>query len=62
MYSLVQAFEKVFKEIGGKILVGTEVQKIKVSRQKVEGVIAKDQFYPAEVVISNADFAHTYAL
>ena len=60
MYSLVQAFEKVFKEIGGKILVGTEVQKIKVSRQKVEGVIAKDQFYPAEVVISNADFAHTY--
>ena len=60
MYSLVQAFEKVFKEIGGKILVGTEVQKIKVSRQKVEGVIAKDHFYPAEAVISNADFAHTY--
>jgi phytoene desaturase len=60
MYSVVQAFEKVFKEIGGKIMVNSEVQEIKISRQKVEGVISKDQFFTADVVISNADFAYTY--
>jgi phytoene desaturase len=60
MYSVVQALEKVFKEIGGKIMVNSEVQEIKISRKKVEGVISEDQFYAAEAVISNADFAHTY--
>jgi phytoene desaturase len=60
MYSVVRALEKLFREIGGKIMVNTEVQEIKISRNKVEGVTSNNQFYPAEVVISNADFAHTY--
>lgn len=60
MYSLVQALEKLFKEIGGKIMVNSEVQEIKISRQKVDGVISKDQFFAADAVISNGDFAHTY--
>ncbi len=60
MYSLVQALEKVFREIGGKIMVNAEVKEIKISKGAVEGVICQGNFYPAEGVISNADFAHTY--
>ncbi len=60
MYSLVQALEKVFLEIGGKILVNSEVQEIKISNGAVEGVILQGDFHPADAVVSNADFAHTY--
>jgi phytoene desaturase len=60
MYSLVEAFEKVFKEIGGKIKVNSEVQKIKIRDGKVNGVMVDDKLYEADAVISNADFYHTY--
>lgn len=60
MYSLVQALEKVFLEIGGKILVNSEVQEIKITNGAVGGVILHGNFHPADAVISNADFAHTY--
>lgn len=61
MYSLVQAFERVFQEIGGIIQIDAEVQKIKIKDQRVAGVVVNDQLYEADGVVSNADFHHTYA-
>ena len=60
MYSLVKAFEKLFKEIGGEILTHTEVQQIIIENGQVKGVSTSDQNYSADAVVSNADFVHTY--
>ncbi len=60
MYSLVEAFKTIFTDLGGEIHVNTEVQQIKVENGRVKGVMVRDKFYPADAVVSNADFAHTY--
>ena len=60
MYSLVQALENVFKELGGVVETGTEVEQIVVENRKAEGIVAEGKFYEADAIISNADFVHTY--
>jgi phytoene desaturase len=60
MYSLVRAFEKLFLELGGEIYTSCEVESIQVENGRVKGVIANENFYPADIVVSNADFKHTY--
>ncbi|UCF65353.1 MAG: phytoene desaturase [bacterium] len=60
MYSLVEAFEKTFTDIGGTILTNTEVQEIVIEKGQVKGISANDKTYESEAVVSNADFAHTY--
>lgn len=60
MYSLVQAFEQVFRELGGRIKTSAEVQEIVVRNGRAIGVRANDTFYAADAVVSNADVAHTY--
>lgn len=60
MYSLVEAFAKVFVEIGGKLKTGVPVEEIITENGKARGVRTSTSFYEADVVISNADFAHTY--
>jgi len=60
MYSLVQALEKVFVEIGGSIKTNHEVKNIRIKNSLAEGVETNHGFFEADVVISNAHFAHTY--
>jgi phytoene desaturase len=60
MYSLVRAFEQVFKEIGGKIYTNSEVSEILMKNDKASGVVSNGKTYLADAIISNADFAHTY--
>ncbi len=60
MYSVVQALEKLFLETGGRIITSSPAEKIIVSDGKARGVMANGQFYPADAVVSNADFHHTY--
>lgn len=60
MYSLVQALEKVFWEIGGRLETGVEVSEIVVKNGRTTGVMAKETFYAADAVVSNADWAHTH--
>ncbi|MFW9930084.1 MAG: phytoene desaturase family protein, partial [Candidatus Thorarchaeota archaeon] len=46
--SLVHALKKLYEEIGGKIILNTEVKEIKVLNNKVEGIVSNDnKFYPA---------------
>jgi len=61
MYSLVEALEKVFLEIGGQIRTNCEVQQISVENGRANGVVIADGFQEADAVISNAHFAHTYS-
>ena len=60
MYSLVSAFEKLFKKLGGTIKTESEVDEIVVNNGKATGVMVDNTFYAADAVISNAHFAHTY--
>jgi len=61
MYSLVQAFEKLFTELGGTILTDTPADEIILKNGQAVGVRTKDIIHSADIVISNADFAHTYS-
>lgn len=59
--SLVHALAKLFKELGGQIILNKEVKKIDIENKTVKAVTAVDgQQYPADIVISNADPAFTY--
>ncbi len=60
MYSLVEAMGKVFKELGGEIRTEAEVKKIRVESGRAVGVEANGEFFPADLVVSNADVGHTY--
>ncbi|MDZ7361488.1 MAG: phytoene desaturase family protein [candidate division KSB1 bacterium] len=59
MYSLVQAFARIFEELGGEIETNAEVQEIVVQEGRAIGVCVNGKFHHAEAVISNADWAHT---
>ena len=60
MYSLVESLEKVFLEIGGQIHTDSEVNEIVVQNRKVKGVQVNGEFEEADIVVSNAHFAHTH--
>ncbi|NIW80136.1 MAG: phytoene desaturase, partial [Calditrichae bacterium] len=60
MYSVVKAFERIFLELGGTVMTNSEVEKIMVKNGRAAGVLVNSQFYEADAVISNADFAHTH--
>jgi len=59
--ALVHALGRLFKELGGKIMVSQEVEKIEVDNRRIEGVKTKDgSFHETDIVISNVDPAFTY--
>ncbi len=60
MYSLVEAMVKVFKELGGKLVLNTPVEEILVRNKVAYGVKVKGEVEEADIVVSNAHFAHTY--
>ncbi|MFK7891818.1 MAG: phytoene desaturase family protein [Granulosicoccus sp.] len=62
---LVKALIKKYEELGGQIDFGCEVSKINVEKQAgkstVTGVaLADGRTIPADIVVSNSDFASTY--
>ena len=62
-HRLVEALERLFKELGGTVKLNSEVTKIEVNDKdrKVTGVITADgNQHPADIVVSNADVAITY--
>jgi phytoene desaturase len=60
MYSLINAFVNVFTEMGGEIHCSEPVKTILTKSGKVSGVQTASNQYPADIVVSNADFYHTY--
>ncbi len=60
MSSLVRAFAEAFTGLGGKIRVQTEAREIVVKDGRAVAVRIDGEELPADVVVSNADFVHTY--
>lgn len=61
--ALVQAFVKLFEDLGGVIHYDQEITEIVIdpATRRAAGVrLANGAIWPAQAVISNADFAHTY--
>ncbi|RDI96416.1 phytoene desaturase [Meiothermus sp. QL-1] len=63
--ALVQAFVRKFEELGGQIRYSAEVKKINVVRQGLRKVatgvtLADGSVLESDLVVSNADYAHTY--
>jgi len=61
--ALVAAFVKLFEDIGGQMMLDTEVAEIVVDEntRRAKGVRLKnDELVPADAVVSNADVAFTY--
>ncbi len=63
--ALVHAFVKKFEELGGRMRYNTEVKRINVVRQGRRKVatgvtLADGHVLNADIVVSNADYAHTY--
>lgn len=59
--SIVQAFGRLFEELGGRVHLNTEVREIVIENGKATGVRLGDgTLHKADAVISNADVAWTY--
>jgi len=58
--ALVGGLVKLFTDMGGKIELNTPASEIRTEGHKVSGVRSGERFFPAEVVVSNADLVHTY--
>lgn len=54
-----QGMAQLCKQLGVKIQTNSEVSRINISQGKVVSLITKKGTYPAEAVISNADYHHT---
>jgi len=60
MRSLVDALAALFGDLGGRLHLGTPVDRILVSGGRAAGVVAAGERIPADAVVSNADAATTY--
>jgi len=60
MYSLVKALENMFIQNGGTVHTNTQVNEIIVKNGRACGVRSGRTEFDADLVVSNADFIHTY--
>ena len=60
MYALVDGLARLFTDIGGTVRTGSEVGEIVVRAGSAAGVRIGEEIIEADVVVSNADVAHTY--
>lgn len=61
MYSLSLALQKLVKDLGGKIRLGTPVKKVCIEDKKATGVeLETGRTHKANIVIANADLVYAY--
>jgi phytoene desaturase len=60
MAAIGQSLTQLALDIGVEIHLNTPVQRIEMEGKQVCGVQSGDRFWPAEVVVSNADVTHLY--
>lgn len=61
MFNIIEAFEKIAKENGVKILTNQEVTGIKHVNNQVTHVTTVDNEYETDILVSGADYQHTDA-
>jgi phytoene desaturase len=57
-YTLIEAIERLAKQHGAVVHTNSRVTKIETKNGKAVGVFAGDVYYPADVVVGNADLHH----
>lgn len=64
MFELVKAMSNVARQLGVQFRTGQEVEKIVIDKKtaKASGVLIKNTFHPADLVVSGADYHHTESL
>jgi phytoene desaturase len=62
MYDVVNGIESLALELGVKIKTNAAVEKIVVENNQVTGIQLTNQFIPADIVVSGADYQHTESL
>jgi len=60
MHGLAQGLARLFTDTGGRLLLRTEARRIHTRRGQVVAVQTSEGEIPADIVVSNADFFHTY--
>ena len=59
MYKYIESLEKLFKELGGKVLNNTKVDKVLIENNKIRGIKYKDNTLRSDIVICNNDYTYT---
>ena len=62
MYEVILAMEQLAKSLGVQIKTGCPVDKINIVNGKATGILSNGQTYPADVVLSGADYHHSETL
>lgn len=60
MFRFVEALERVFRELGGDLRLNQPVSEINVAHGQAKGVKTGSENHLADLVVSNAHFAHTH--
>ncbi|RNF40393.1 phytoene desaturase family protein [Planococcus salinus] len=58
MYTMALGMERLFKELGGEIFYGKNVQEINIQNHKATGIVVDGQEVDADFVVCNADFPY----
>ena len=59
VYSYILGLEKLFKELGGEIILNRKVDKVVIEKKKVVGVFTNGEFKSADLVVCNADYSYS---
>lgn len=58
--ALITGMVALFERLGGRLFLSTPVENIASEGDRITGVRAKGDFFPADMVASNGDVVHTY--
>jgi phytoene desaturase len=60
MYSIVEGMERLFRQLGGEVIVNEPVEEILTAPGRATGVRTAHAAYPADAIVANSDAAMTY--
>lgn len=62
MYGVVQAIEKLARELSVQWVCNSTVTEIRIQNQQAVGLVVNGSYVPADIVLSGADYHHTETL
>jgi phytoene desaturase len=62
MFTIVESMQKVAMEFGVEFITDSPVEQIRVEQGRATGILSKGEYYPFDLIVSGADYAHTETL
>jgi len=62
MYEVIRGMKSLAESLGVEIKTQSNVEKIVVENKKVIGLLVNSEMYPADIILSGADYHHTETL